>query len=641
MTVRGVLGALAGLAGVCVLALAPSEGRRPHVSALQQLHATSTDAFVRADGTRVALTGLNVTPVWSNSPGKTWGRERYASMAAKGFNSVRLVLYWDDFEPSRGRFDQASLATLDKAVSRAKAAGLWVVLDMIHLSGPHGLEDVPRWAQSGDSVASVQANAHAYVRLLARRYRDEPAVAAYDPVNEPYRWPIDQNAVLRMYDALIGTIRRVDRDRVVLVEPTYGDTSIKGACADLSNLTHRTNVVFSIHDYFAGGDDDGFGSGCRQVGVYAWKDKAGYRAGDPGPLRAHLRAYLDKLRPAGIPLYVGEFGMAEGAVNRDKWVRDTVRLLDELHLGRAWWEYWTSADHGAFSATASSGQWRPFTDLLVSGRNAAQGPCGTAARAPERWDHVVWIVLENKSYAQIIGSANAPYINTLARRCGSASRFSAEAHPSLPNYIAMTSGSTQRIADDRAPSSHPLAAASIFSQLGRDWKALQESMPAHCSRSNSGNYAVRHNPAAYFTSLRARCEEQDVPLGSTPDISARFTFITPDLCHDMHSSSCASDAAQQVQRGDRWLAGLLPRILGSGRYRSGRTAVFITWDEDDYGSRQHIPTLVIAPSVPPGAMPATKFNHYSLLRTTEEMLGLPKLAGANGASSMRNSFNLG
>ena len=86
---------------------------------------------------------------------------------------------------------------------------------------------------------------------------------------------------------------------------------------------------------------------------------------------------------------------------------------------------------------------------------------------------------------------------------------------------------------------------------------------------------------------------------------------------------------------------MLPRILGSRQYRSGRTAVFITWDEDDYGSRQHIPTLVLAPSVPPGATPATSLNHYSLLRTTEEMLGLPTLAGANGAASMRKSFNLG
>ena len=480
---------------------------------------------------------------------------------------------------------------------------------------PHGLRDVPQWAQSGDSVESIEANAGAYLRMLARRYRHEPTVAAYDPVNEPRRSPIDQNAVLRMYDGLIATIREVDRDKVVLVQPTYGDTSIHGACADLANLTHRANVAFSIHDYFAGGDDDGFGAGCGQAGVYAWDARAGYRAREKGALRAHLRAYLDTLRPARIPLYVGEFGMAAGAVNRDQWVRDTVGLFDELRLGRSWWEYWTTAAHGALSATSSSGRWRPITDLLVSSRKPASAPlhtppasgaaCGTAAKAPARWDHVVWIVLENKRYSQLIGSADAPYINTLARRCGSASRFFAEAHPSLPNYIAMTSGSTQGITDDSGPSSHSLSTASIFSQLGSGWKALQESMPANCSRSNSGRYAVRHNPAVYYTNLRSRCKNQDVPLGSAPDLTARFTFITPDLCHDMHSSSCAPNAARQVQRGDRWLAAFLPKILASAPYKAGRTAVFITWDEDDYSSTQHVPTLVLAPSVPPGTAPST------------------------------------
>jgi hypothetical protein len=203
----------------------------------------------------------------------------------------------------------------------------------------------------------------------------------------------------------------------------------------------------------------------------------------------------------------------------------------------------------------------------------------------------------------------------------------------------MTSGSTQRIADNRGPSSHPLGVASIFSQLGTDWKALQESMPANCSLSNSGQYAVRHNPAAYYTNLRSECQKQDVPLGSAPDLSARFTFITPDLCHGMHSSSCASKTARQVQVGDRWLAGFLPKILGSAQYRAGRTAVFITWDEDDYSSAQHVATLVLAPSVPPGTAPTTTFNHHSLLGTTEEMLGLPKLGKAT-AASMRGSFNL-
>src|SRR5215210_5549442 len=196
---------------------------------------------------------------------------------------------------------------------------------------------------------------------------------------------------------------------------------------------------------------------------------------------------------------------------------------------------------------------------------AAVGPCGTAATPPATYDHVVWVVMENKAYSQIIGSSNAPYVNKLKRACGSASQFFADTHPSLPNYIAMTSGSTQGVTDNNPPSSHPLDVPSIFSQLGSGWRSLQESMPSNCLLSNSGQYAVRHNPAAYYTNIRTACESLDVPLGSTPDVSARFTFVTPNLCHDMHDCS--------VKTGDSWLSTFLPKVFSSPEYQASRTAV--------------------------------------------------------------------
>jgi len=258
-------------------------------------------------------------------------------------------------------------------------------------------------------------------------------------------------------------------------------------------------------------------------------------------------------------------------------------------------------------------------------------PCGVTSTAPA-WQHVVWIVMENKAASQVMGSSGAPYLNGLAGACGAATSFFAESHPSLPNYIAMTSGSTQGITDDAAPSSHQLGVPSIFSQLGGDWRALQESMPANCAKANSGSYAVRHNPAAYYTNIASACAMQDVPLGATPDISARFTFITPNLCSDMHDCS--------VSQGDGWLAGWVPRILDSPEYRSGTTAVFITFDEDDHSANNHIATVVVAPSTPAGTVDATRYDHYSLLRTTEEMLGLMPLGSAMSAPSMRGGMHL-
>jgi hypothetical protein len=245
---------------------------------------------------------------------------------------------------------------------------------------------------------------------------------------------------------------------------------------------------------------------------------------------------------------------------------------------------------------------------------------------------VVWIVMENHSYSQIIGNASAPYINQLATTYGSATNMLAESHPSLPNYIAMTSGSTQGITDDAGPSSHTLNVASIFSQLGTNARSLQESMPSNCNKSDSGEYAVRHDPEAYYTNLGTACSTNDIPLGTTPDLSTKFTFITPNLIDDMHDGTIA--------QGDQWLSTFMPKIFATPQYQAGNTVVFLTWDENDGGTPNHILTIVMSPTTK-GISTSTAFTHYSMLRTTEEILGLPLLAGAQKANSMLGTFNLG
>lgn len=308
----------------------------------------------------------------------------------------------------------------------------------------------------------------------------------------------------------------------------------------------------------------------------------------------------------------------------------TTRYVDSGLTNGTTYTYRATAIDGATPPNESS----PSNTASATPRAPPAGPCGTALTPPATYDHVVWIVMENHAYSQIIGSSSAPYINQLAGECGSATNFTAETHPSLPNYIAMTSGSTQGIADDNPPSSHPLNVASIFSQLGTGgWRSLEESMPSNCLLTDSGQYAVRHNPAAYYTNISTDCATYDVPLGTTPDVSARFTFVTPNTCDDMHDCSVAT--------GDTWLSTFLPKVLSSAQYQAGRTAVFLTWDEDNNFSGNHIATLVMAPSVAPGTTSGTAFNHYSMLRTTEELLGLGSFLGnAATATSMRSAFNL-
>jgi phospholipase C len=281
---------------------------------------------------------------------------------------------------------------------------------------------------------------------------------------------------------------------------------------------------------------------------------------------------------------------------------------------------------------------------------AASGPCGTVTTAPH-YTHVIWVMMENHSYNTIIGSPQAPYINSLATQCGLATNYHNISHPSLPNYVAMTSGvgysGIQRFVSDCNPTGAcTTKAPSIFGQ-GETWKAYEESMPSNCDKTNFGPYAVRHNPPPYFTTLKG-CATNDVPYTQlSTDLANNtlpaYSFITPNVISDMHDGT--------VAQGDAWLATNLPKIFNSSEYTSGSTVVFLTWDEGEGGTATrcasnttdvgcHVATVVISPSTVPGTTSGTLFNHYGLLGTTEALLGLPKLGLASSAATLTSAFNL-
>jgi chitodextrinase len=275
------------------------------------------------------------------------------------------------------------------------------------------------------------------------------------------------------------------------------------------------------------------------------------------------------------------------------------------------------------------------------------GPCGTTATPPTTYAHVIWIWMENKSYDQIIGSSEAPFENQLAQQCGLATNYTAATHPSLPNYIAATSGDYWGISDNNPPASHPLSVPSIYSQVraaGKEWREYEENAPGNCPQDTVYPYAVKHDPAAYYTGIRNDCFNWNVPMGTTSggnflnDLSSNslpaFAFITPDLCNDTHDCSVAT--------GDAWLKSWISLILTGAGYKSGNTALFLTWDEDDGSSTNRVVTVVVSPSTRPGTTSSTAFTHYSLLKTTEQMLGITTYlghAGDPGTASMRAAFN--
>jgi phospholipase C len=252
-------------------------------------------------------------------------------------------------------------------------------------------------------------------------------------------------------------------------------------------------------------------------------------------------------------------------------------------------------------------------------------------------DHIVVIVEENKPAASVLGSASAPYLNALAARFASATRYSAITHPSLPNYLALTSGTTAGITSDCNPPGGRCVGpssnlASELDDAGRSWRMFGEGMPAPCFARNAGRYAVKHVPFLYYRNVTADpsyCASHVVPFSrfagalASADALPEVSFVSPDLCNDMHDCSIAT--------GDSWLARQVPQILESPVFTTQRSLLVITFDEGD--SRDNvIPTVFAGSAAATDTTDRTPYTHYSLLRTIEDAYGLAPLTANDRAA---------
>jgi acid phosphatase len=259
-----------------------------------------------------------------------------------------------------------------------------------------------------------------------------------------------------------------------------------------------------------------------------------------------------------------------------------------------------------------------------------------AASLPD-FAHIIVIVMENKNYADVIGNPAAPYINGLATQFALATNYTAVAHPSLPNYMALTGGHTFFEGNCDTCTVRAPGIADQIEQSGRTWKAYMEGMPSPCLTRDTGRYAARHNPFIHYTDLvrnPRRCAAHVVPLTELEtDLATahlpNFLWITPDLCSDMHDCDIAT--------GDMWLAKLVPGFLHISTFANG--VLFIVWDEAEDGSDGgHVPLLVISPRAIPGMRSHVPENHYSLLCAIEDAWGLPPLGEAMHARSVAGYF---
>ena len=277
--------------------------------------------------------------------------------------------------------------------------------------------------------------------------------------------------------------------------------------------------------------------------------------------------------------------------------------------------------------------------LLVSAPTPTPVPTPTPPAGGGAIDHVVVVWLENEE-ATAITSSSMPYLYGLSTTYGRADQFYAVSHPSLPNYLAFWSGSTQGVTDD---GTYNLSAASLSSQMaaaGRSWRTYAQDYPATgCNLGSTysggvdgpgvaGTYARKHNPAMSFTSVSGTAQCANIQPLARFDPSVNVAFVVPNLCNDAHDCSLAT--------ADTFLKGFVPWVTGAPDW--AHTLLVISFDEGSTSTNGggRIFTAVMRPGLS-GVVSTTQHTHYSLLRTIENLNGLPCLANSCSANTL-NEF---
>jgi phosphatidylinositol-3-phosphatase len=233
--------------------------------------------------------------------------------------------------------------------------------------------------------------------------------------------------------------------------------------------------------------------------------------------------------------------------------------------------------------------------------------------------HVVIVVEENRG--NIIGNKSAPFINALAAGGALMTQSFAETHPSEPNYLALFAGDTFGVTKDTCPVNAG-AAPNLASELlaaGYTFGGYAEDLPAVGSPvCSAGKYARKHVPWTNFTNVPPA---NSVPFSAFPTANyanlPTVSFVIPNNENNMHDGSIAA--------GDAWLN---RQLTGYANWaRANNSLLILTWDEDDDGPRNQIPTVIYGAHVQPGSY-SEQISHYNVLSTLEQMYGLPKTGNA-------------
>ena len=246
------------------------------------------------------------------------------------------------------------------------------------------------------------------------------------------------------------------------------------------------------------------------------------------------------------------------------------------------------------------------------------GAASVAERSATTLPHasqVTIVVMENKDYDRIVGSPEAPYINgKLIPNGALLTNSHAVGHPSEPNYLALFSGSTHGIHGDPCPTHFPgTNVATELAAAGESFGGFAESLPHDGYQGcYAHHYARKHSPWVDFKNVP---RSENLVYNGFPSAPPSLTWITPNLCNDMHDC--------HIVHGDKWLSNNLPPIIAWDRQHDG--LLIVTFDEaaPDLDRTNHIATILIGPMIVAGSTDTQDLNHYAVLHTVESIFGLP------------------
>ena len=284
---------------------------------------------------------------------------------------------------------------------------------------------------------------------------------------------------------------------------------------------------------------------------------------------------------------------------------------------------------------------------------------GKSAASAAPITKVLWVWEENSDPASLIGTCiscqQLPYLNSLASSYGYTTNTRAASIPSLPNYIAATSGDTWGIADDGGPGMHPLSVPNLFDLLPGQANVFAEGMTANCQISNgsktdvngSGFYVVRHTAWPYYINSRSACLSNQVPLADNLPAAIdaglpALSVVVPANCNNFHNGgspdACVLAPGQTYSsRAEAWLQAHIPAIMAGPDWQAGRLAIFIVWDEGKGAAPPggsdcttstlkacRIPLVVLSPGTT-GVVDNTPYTTYSnSCRTSTSSVPFPR-----------------